>query len=171
MRKCLQCEKQFVVPINNPRKKYCSRACGRKHYYNNHKTVEQEQNARWYQNNRESELEKNRLYRQENKERFYWYHNKHRFNGLRDEVLKRDGYQCGICGTYNNLIVHHIDGHGYTNGIPNNSLDNLMTLCKFCHTNLHWWQKKNKMFQTAEDIVRTMGRPVEVMGKYHNGNT
>lgn len=53
---------------------------------------------------------------------------------IREEVLIRDGYQCGNCGSPNNLHVHHI--------VPlskggSNRLTNLRTLCEQCHKKLH----------------------------------
>jgi hypothetical protein len=53
---------------------------------------------------------------------------------VRQVVLKRDGYQCGNCGSTENLHVHHI--------VPlslggSNELGNLRTLCKTCHAKLH----------------------------------
>lgn len=38
---------------------------------------------------------------------------------------------CEICGSKNNLDIHHKDGNW-----QNNSLDNLMCLCRSCHTKL-----------------------------------
>lgn len=68
--------------------------------------------------------------------------NKQRFGGLRDDVLKRDNYCCLGCGMTNeehkqkwnrNLTLDHIDNQGRFSKEPNNSLDNLQTLCLKCH--------------------------------------
>lgn len=53
---------------------------------------------------------------------------------LRQEVLERDEYQCGNCGSTDSLHVHHI--------VPlslggSNQPSNLRTLCKSCHKKLH----------------------------------
>lgn len=55
----------------------------------------------------------------------------------RMRALKRDRYQCQICGRKNDLIVHHKepvkkldDWHEV------NRLENLVTLCRSCHTRL-----------------------------------
>lgn len=53
---------------------------------------------------------------------------------LRQLVLERDHFQCGNCGSSENLHVHHI--------VPlslggTNELGNLRTLCKSCHERLH----------------------------------
>lgn len=54
----------------------------------------------------------------------------------RSEILKRDQYQCRLCGSKHNLQVHHIK---YSSGkkaweYPN--LD-LITLCEECHQKVH----------------------------------
>jgi hypothetical protein len=56
------------------------------------------------------------------------------WNEIRQEVLARDGYRCGNCGSTSKLHVHHI--------VPlslggSNELGNLRTLCKICHVKLH----------------------------------
>ena len=55
-------------------------------------------------------------------------HNKN-FSGLRDSVIERDKHSCQVCGYSNKIIVHHIDENP-----KNNTMDNLITLCKICHT-------------------------------------
>lgn len=61
------------------------------------------------------------------------------FDGNRAEALERDGRACQRCGSTEDLHVHHIDGLGTV--VPkedrNNSLDNLQTLCRACHTRTH----------------------------------
>jgi len=57
----------------------------------------------------------------------------------RDGTLERDNHICRICGRKweigeRQFDVHHIDENGYTNSDePNNSPDNLITLCRECH--------------------------------------
>lgn len=62
--------------------------------------------------------------------------NKH-FDGLRETILKRDGYRCQMCGSPYKLVVHHKDGNGRGSKSPNNTPENLITLCKACHINEH----------------------------------
>jgi len=59
--------------------------------------------------------------------------------------LVRDNYTCQSCGytevdTYGigktQLVVHHLDKSG-TGLHPNHKLENLQTLCQFCHSGLH----------------------------------
>ena len=56
------------------------------------------------------------------------------WDDIRGEVLKRDGYRCGNCGSSENIIVHHIVplAKGGTN-----SVNNLRTLCDDCHKKIH----------------------------------
>lgn len=44
---------------------------------------------------------------------------------------------CAICGTTQNLQVHHLDRN-----IKNNTEENLQTLCRSCHMRLHWQQRR-----------------------------
>ena len=64
------------------------------------------------------------------------YTNNKRYNGNYYVVLKRDKMKCAICGSIENLCVHHIDG--YNELKPENSNENKMiTLCRNCHSNVH----------------------------------
>lgn len=58
--------------------------------------------------------------------------NKKRFGGIRLLILERDNYSCVSCGSKERLEVHHKDGSGSYKS-PNNSFDNLETLCNKCH--------------------------------------
>lgn len=61
------------------------------------------------------------------------------FGGNRTTVLERDNYTCQHCQTKDDLHVHHIDGKGTTTEreLRNNAIDNLITLCRGCHTKEH----------------------------------
>lgn len=70
------------------------------------------------------------------------YHFKIKFGGLREIVLERDNWQCVKCGMNNeqhivvfgrSITVDHIDGNGSNSKNPNNTLNNLQTLCLRCH--------------------------------------
>lgn len=62
---------------------------------------------------------------------------KKEMDGNRDKALKRDEYQCHICGeSEKRLCVHHIDGRGRKHPNPNHDLDNLTTLCTACHASI-----------------------------------
>lgn len=61
-----------------------------------------------------------------------------RFNGLRIERLKLDKYTCQHCESRKQLVVHHLDGTSKKNRRdPNSNIQDLLTLCRKCHMNLH----------------------------------
>ena len=53
---------------------------------------------------------------------------------LREEVLRRDGWRCQMCGSLKNLQVHHIQSRSR---LGNDSEQNLITLCADCHKSMH----------------------------------
>lgn len=108
VRKCLVCETEFEVDSLRYSKKYCCDECRRKA-------------ERIFGNKREIDLD---------------YKNKIRYGGNQFKVLKRDNYSCQICGNTLQLVVHHKDKSGQCNN-PNNDIDNLVTLCRRCHINIH----------------------------------
>lgn len=52
----------------------------------------------------------------------------------RIQVKERDNYSCQLCGTTKDLHVHHMSGYDQ---IPNEPIESLITLCKFCHKAEH----------------------------------
>jgi 5-methylcytosine-specific restriction endonuclease McrA len=70
------------------------------------------------------------------------YKYKTRYGGLRNMILERDNYSCVECGMNNeqhivifgrSITIDHIDGNGIYSNNPNNSIENLQTLCLRCH--------------------------------------
>ncbi len=63
----------------------------------------------------------------------------YKFGGNRNAALERDNHTCQHCGSKDDLHVHHIDGNGTTTSKEhrNNVLENLLTLCRGCHTRVH----------------------------------
>ena len=57
------------------------------------------------------------------------YRSSRLFGGLRDRVLKRDGFRCRGCGARSRLLVHHRD--------IRNEEELLLTLCIGCHMRVH----------------------------------
>ena len=55
---------------------------------------------------------------------------------LRKQVLERDNYECKICFSKDNLVIHHV--------VPNGpaELENLVTLCRSCHMIVHKFLQK-----------------------------
>ena len=84
---------------------------------------------------------------------------KFRFGGLRQVALERDNWECVECGMTNEqhilifgrgITVDHIDGKGRDSKEPNNTLDNLQTLCLRCHG------KKDIKRKTPEGRIRSL---------------
>jgi 5-methylcytosine-specific restriction endonuclease McrA len=56
------------------------------------------------------------------------------YERLRQQVLRRDGWRCQVCGTMSNLEIHHKEFRSHSG---NDSEDNLVTLCSACHHQIH----------------------------------
>ena len=56
------------------------------------------------------------------------------YRRLMKRVLERDGWRCQKCGSLENLQVHHKTFRSHQG---NDSLDNLVTLCAYCHMAEH----------------------------------
>ena len=56
------------------------------------------------------------------------------YESLRQQVLRRDGWRCQLCGTMANLEVHHKQ---YRSHSGHDSEANLITLCVGCHREIH----------------------------------
>ena len=92
---------------------------------------------------RQHEIARIHKWLQNDKERLKQYQKKakdnYMFDGNREKALIRDNYTCQHCKTKDDLHVHHIDGKGVTTPREqrNNALNNLITLCRSCHTKEH----------------------------------
>ena len=62
-----------------------------------------------------------------------------RFSGMRQAVLARDGYKCVLCGSTEQLQIHHKDhiGRNHSADERNDTMENLVTLCASCHIKQH----------------------------------
>ncbi len=56
------------------------------------------------------------------------------YETLRQQVLRRDGWRCQLCGTMSNLEVHH---KRFRSRAGHDSEENLVTLCTNCHASIH----------------------------------
>ena len=56
------------------------------------------------------------------------------YEGLRQQILRRDGWRCQFCGTMSNLEVHHREFRSHSGA---DSDENLITLCTECHDGVH----------------------------------
>jgi len=68
----------------------------------------------------------------------------HKINTKNNECKIRDNFICQICGSKENLKAHHIF---YKSKYPKLTLNinNLITLCEYCHNQIHWnsWTRKS----------------------------
>jgi ATP-dependent DNA helicase RecQ len=56
------------------------------------------------------------------------------YETLRQQVLRRDGWRCQVCGAMSNLEVHHKHCRSHSG---HDSEENLITLCTTCHASIH----------------------------------
>jgi 5-methylcytosine-specific restriction endonuclease McrA len=56
------------------------------------------------------------------------------YANLRQQVLRRDGWRCQLCGMMANLEVHHKQ---FRSDSGDDSEQNLITLCAACHDKTH----------------------------------
>ena len=77
-------------------------------------------------------------YRRKNREKVLKitreWQDKKRFGAPRGEILKD---RCEMCGSTRRLSIHHRDGNGRNKSAPNNSTENLQTVCNRCHALVH----------------------------------
>ena len=57
-----------------------------------------------------------------------------KFNALKEKVRFRDNYKCKICGCSQLENGRQLDVHHKDYNKENNELNNLVALCKSCHT-------------------------------------
>lgn len=57
------------------------------------------------------------------------------WKNVRKLVLERDGYACTKCGSEGPLHIHHLTYVNHFNELEH--LEDLITLCKECHRNIH----------------------------------
>lgn len=76
-----------------------------------------------------------------------------------NKTLTRDGFNCVDCGQASNLVVHHKDNSRKTEKM-NNSLSNLVTLCRPCHASRHGFLSNH------EDVLnmRNLGATLQEIG-------
>lgn len=107
---------------------------------------------RWYANNKEYRRDYYNKYYEEKKEYHLKRATRYRLGLSFDEiefVHKRDNNSCRSCFKTRNekrIDIHHIDGKGQyvSPEIRNNSPENLMLLCKSCHTFFDHMRRKDE---------------------------
>ena len=56
------------------------------------------------------------------------------YEGLRQRILRRDGWRCQSCGAMSSLEIHHLEFRSHSGA---DSEENLITLCTACHARVH----------------------------------
>lgn len=69
---------------------------------------------------------------------------------ITEQVKDRDGRKCAMCGSTEELQVHHKTYEHIFH--EEDHLDDLITLCKKCHFGYHEWEKKEKEKKHAERL-------------------
>lgn len=75
----------------------------------------------------------------------------------REKCLNEKGESCEVCGTDENIVVHHIDGDR-----ENNDLENLAPVCLNCHHAIH----NGELEDWADKILPKEQRTREVSVKF-----
>ena len=68
-----------------------------------------------------------------NKPNYYEYMKSPEWKAKREERLKHDNFQCQICHTAINLVVHHVT----YDRLGNEDLYDIVKLCQKCHEKVH----------------------------------
>jgi len=125
---CPICKKKFkVIKARENTAKYCSKKC--------------------YNRSKEGKIV-NRLFGSDNPK---WNPNKksrtYPSGYLKQKVKKRDGQKCYICGSKENLHVHHLKDFRFIGKRERkHELNNLITLCFDCHWKVH---RREYIFSSA----------------------
>ncbi len=150
---CLICN----LELKGKQRKFCSRKCIDKDYYNNNKDKVDKTNKKYRLENpdRIKKINKKsfKKFYTEKRERFnelmrLQYHKHKQKNNsrkiaayYRDEIFGEHNYKCDDCNSNKNLEIHHIDySWEKKDGQKNNLLLNkskVKLLCRDCHRRIH----------------------------------
>ena len=118
MVKCKLCKKE------TKNKKFCSRKCSVIHRNNTQGVWNQDKNHPKY---------KAYIAKMKDRKGSKNPHFKGGWDSLRAEIIREGGNKiCDICGTEQNIELHHMDFNR-----DNNVKENIKPLCKSCHTKVH----------------------------------
>ena len=70
------------------------------------------------------------------------------YRKLREQVPRRDGWRCQLCGSMSNLEVHHTKLRSQSG---DDSEQNLITLCVACHSLAHGGQSCKRWNEAKRD--------------------
>jgi len=122
---CLMCGKKFKVKKCQETAKYCSQDC--------------------YNKSKKGKIV-NQMFGSDNPN---WNPNKqprtYPSPYLKEKVMERDNYKCYICGSKEDLHVHHAREFRF---VRKHDYNNLLTLCSTCH-----WLVHRKQYQLSESGV------------------
>ena len=106
-----------------------------------------------------------------NYEEFSELYKKHRYKrrkdipqSIKEEVMKRDNFQCRISYEKINLHIHHIDGNPL-----NNDVDNLILLSKKCHKAIHTAiiiGYSNKKLKNYDEIISIKNKYIKYLNQH-----
>ena len=80
------------------------------------------------------------------------------FNEKRKSVFDRDNHKCVVCGSKNNLQVHHLT---YRN-VFQEPLSDLITLCKNCHATYHAIDRRREAVERIYIAENNKKRKAEI---------
>jgi len=69
---------------------------------------------------------------------------------VREKVLARDCNKCRYCASKKRLEVHHLTYYNHKNEL--NHLDDLITLCHNCHSNVDAIMQEQEEFDKADQL-------------------
>jgi len=128
---CKMCGKAFMGKKADM--KWCSKSCSDKNYYIHNKEKVTKSNNKWRKEHYEKYRESDRKWRR-NYQKSEAFKEKRRLRdfarySLREQILARDNHKCVICGSSENLELHH---KNYSR-----DLKDVITICKGCHNKEH----------------------------------
>lgn len=116
-------------------------------------------NKKWRADNPERVLEHNRKWKKNNpgyvKANLEW-RRREGFGSVEryeEAMLKYDGW-CAFACDKKAELVHHLDGKSINNSRKediDNSLKNLLPLCRICHSKLHTWKRTMKHLREKKE--------------------
>ena len=101
---------------------------------------EQDERLKYYQEQAQQREKERQKFLEEWRERhkydgdYYGYLQSEEWKALRKQAMIRDGCRCQMCGSGTNLHVHHVS---YEHLHTDKELDDVITLCKRCHEEVH----------------------------------
>jgi len=127
------------------------------YYYKNKERISKgkKEERRQNTNKAEKERESRRKSYHRNKKEWNEYR-KNRYGILRNELLKRIGNTCIVCGLKRRITFHEIHGkpHGHNPDQILKHIEDFIPLCYSCHATVHVFAKyRKKIGEIARQIV------------------